>query len=559
MSQPAWWGEVLALSHTVYLRISGEQGITDTVGDTQALLGCDPETLIGMTLSELTGLHTQLGEAVSGCLTRREIQPGETWGFENSVGCCYALSDGGVVIKLTASLKVDQGIIERFAEKLPIMVAYVDREECFRFNNQEYVDFVGISQENLYGQPVSSIFDPTSYAKMWPRFQQVLSGSEVTYEDSMALKDGRTLYVNVKYLPDVFDGEVMGFYALIQDVSEYRAMTQLLRDIHCVVNRTDISASEVIDQLLYDALAYLALDIGLVSRIIGDQYIVKWAATEIAEIAPGDTFALGNTYCRLMLETKDGFYITQAGQDKRVSGHPCYQQFGLESYIGVPLMLNGEIWGTLNFSSPCPRLQPFTHLEIELVKLISDAVERVIRDVAEIEQVCQDRDRMADEASRDFLTGLHNRSYLEQHVAALIRAHYTRDEPFSIAVIDIDHFKGFNDTYGHDIGDAVLQWLAARLAECLREGDMVARIGGEEFVMVMNGARSVEAKKVVERTRTHICTNAVPLENGREVFITISSGLSEHTKGEPYSDLFKRADEALYTAKHAGRNQVRIA
>ncbi|MDR5900264.1 hypothetical protein QC823_14935 [Halomonas vilamensis] len=101
---------------------------------------------------ELTGIHTRLGEAVSGCLSRREIQPGEISGFENSVVCCCALSDGSVIIKLRASLNVDQGIIGRFADQLPIMVVYVDREECFRFNNQAYVNFDDVSRENLYGQ-----------------------------------------------------------------------------------------------------------------------------------------------------------------------------------------------------------------------------------------------------------------------------------------------------------------------------------------------------------------------------------------------------------------------
>lgn len=548
--------EVLALSHTVYLRISGELVITDAVGDTQALLGCEPETLIGMAPGELKDICFQLGVAVSKCLTSQAIQPGETWRFKDGVGCYYGLSDGSVVIKLTASLKEDQDIIGPLADQLPIMVAYVDHEGCFRLINRAYVDFIGISRENLYGQPVSSIFAAASYAKMWPRFQQALSGSEVNYEDRLALKDGRTIDVKAKYVPDFFAGEVIGFYAIIQDVSEYRAIIQLLRDIHSGVNRTDISASDIIDQLLHDALVYLSLDIGLVSRIIGEQYIIKLAASEIADIAPGDTFALGETYCRLMLYAKDVFYITQAEKDERVSGHPCYQQFGLESYIGTPLLLNGEVWGTLNFSSPSPRHQPFTHIEIELVKLITNTVERVLRDEAEIEQMRQDLDRMADKASRDYLTGLPNRSYLEQHVAALIRAHDTGDKTFSLSVIDIDHFKQFNDTYGHDTGDAVLQWLAARLTECLRDGDVVARIGGEEFVMVMHGAHSSEAKKIMERARTHIGTSALPFECETELFITISCGLSEHTKGESYADLFKRADAALYAAKESGRNQT---
>lgn len=556
MTQPAWWGEVLALSHSAYLHISRDRRIIEAVGDTQTLLGRKPEDVVGMAPDELKDIRARLGVAVAECLNRREIRPGETWGFEDGAGCYYGLADGSVVIKLTASLQIDQGIVGRLADQLPVMVAYVDRMGRFRFNNQAYVDFIGISREALYGKPVSAVLDAASYDKIWPRFQQAFSGQEVSYEDRISLADGRTHYFKVQYVPDFLDGEVVGFYAIIQDITEYRAMIQLLRDIHSGVNRTDIGTHEIIDTLLRDALAYLGLDIGLVSRIIDDQYIVQWAASEVAEIAPGDTFVLGDTYCRLMLDVEDVFHTTQAGQDARVSGHPCYQHFGLETYIGVPLHLNGEVWGTLNFSSAQSRPHGFSQVEIELVRLMANAVERVIADAAEIEQVRQERDRLADKASRDYLTRLPNRFYLDQHVARLIRAHDAQGAPFSLAVIDIDHFKRVNDTHGHDAGDAVLQWLGARISGCLREGDIVARTGGEEFVVVLRGSHAPEAIKAMERVREHVNAGTVSLPGGTELGITLSGGLSEHARGEPFARLFKRADTALYRAKRDGRDRV---
>ncbi|WP_458526428.1 diguanylate cyclase domain-containing protein [Onishia taeanensis] len=553
MSQPDWWREVLELSHSAYLRISPKQRICDAVGDTQALLGCEPDELIGLAPRALTDIRAQLGVAVSENLARRQVRPGETWGFEDGAGCYYGLSDGSAVIKLTASPHVDRGIVERLADQLPVMVAYVDREGYFRLNNQAYVDFIGISREALYGQPVSSVLDANSFEKVWPRFLQAFSGQEVNYEDQLSLQDGRTFYFQVKYVPDFMGQDVIGFYAIIQDVSEHRSMIQLLRDIHTSVNRTDISASEIIERLLNDTLSTLSLDIGLVSRIIDDQYIVKWAAPDV-DITPGDTFALGNTYCRLMLDAQDVFHTIQAGRDERISGHPCYQQLGLESYIGIALRLNGKVWGTLNFSSPRPRHHPFTEMEIELIRLVADAVERVITHEAEIEQVRQELDVMADKASRDYLTGLPNRSSLDQHVAALI----SRDDLFSTAMIDIDHFKQVNDTYGHDVGDTALQWLSGRLSECLRGGDIAARTGGEEFVIVMQQTTLQAAEIAMERIRQHVKTGTITLPDGRELCITISSGLSLHAKGEPFSDTLKRADTALYAAKRAGRDRVCI-
>jgi len=553
VSQPDWWKEVLELSHSVYLRISSDQHVCDAVGNTQALFGCEPDELIGLTpgAGVLKDIRAQLGVAVSEKLARRETRPGETWSYEDSTGGYYGLSDGSVVIKLTASLHVDHGIIGRLADQLPVMVAYVDREGCFRLNNQAYVDFIGVSREALYGQPVSTVLDANSYAKVSPRFQQALSGQEVNYQDQISLQDGRTFYFKVKYVPDFVEQAVVGFYAIIQDVSEDRAMINLLRNIHSGVNRTDISTSEIIDSLLHEALKTLSLDIGLVSRIIGDQYIIKWAASDV-DITPGDSFALGNTYCRLMLDSHDIFHTIHAGKDERISGHPCYLQFGLETYIGTPLHVDGEVWGTLNFSSPTPRRRHFTEVEIELVRLVADALERSIAHENEVEQVRQERDLMAQMASRDHLTGLPNRSYLDQHVTALI----SRGEPFSVAVVDIDHFKQVNDAHGHDVGDTTIQWVSNRISECLRGNDMLARVGGEEFVIVMQQTSLPAAEKIMERIRYHIKIGAIALLDGSELSITISGGVSEHVEGAPFSDVLKRADTALYAAKHAGRDQI---
>ncbi|WP_082090814.1 sensor domain-containing diguanylate cyclase [Halomonas sp. HG01] len=555
-NQPAWWEEVLSLSQSAYLHVSRDQRIIDALGDTRMLLDREPAALIGMALPELKDIRARLGGAVAESLARREIRHGETWGFEDGAGSYYGLADGSFVIKLTTTMKVDQGIIGRLADQLPIMVAYVDREFCFRFNNQAYVDFIGIDRESLYGRPVATVMTPASFERIQPRLQRALAGEEITYEDRLTLADGRTCYFKVHYTPDFLEGEVVGLYAIIQDISEYRAMIQLLRDVHSSTNRTDIGPDKIVDQLLRDALAYLSLDIGLVSRIIDEQYILKWAASDVADLSPGDTFALGDTYCRVMLDTEDVFHTNAAGQDTRISGHPCYQTFGLETYIGTPLRLNGQVWGTLNFSSAQPRQEPFDQMEIELVRLIADAVERVITDEAEIEQVRQELDRMANKALRDYLTGLPNRAYLDQHVEALIDAHEARDEPFSLAVIDIDHFKRINDLHGHDAGDTVLQWLSGRVAESLREDDLVARTGGEEFVVVLRGTRTPGAVAVLERVREHVDAGRLTLEDGQSLQVTVSGGVSEHHRGETHAQLFKRADTALYTAKRNGRDRI---
>ncbi|WP_280564226.1 GGDEF domain-containing protein [Chromohalobacter sp. 48-RD10] len=170
-----------------------------------------------------------------------------------------------------------------------------------------------------------------------------------------------------------------------------------------------------------------------------------------------------------------------------------------------------------------------------------------------------ERDRMADLVITDHLTGLPNRAGLEQYIERLMRAREGGAPLFSLAVLDIDHFKAINDTFGHDIGDRILVWLSERLAQYLRDGDLVARVGGEEFVIVMPWAQAKQAQKVVERVRANIGKGRVPVTDGQTIAVTVSAGLGEQRPGEAFGELFRRVDTALYAAKHAGRDQTHLA
>ena len=559
MISPSWHEEILTLSRTVHLHVDRERRILDAVGDTVSLLGEPPEVLIGRPLDALPAARTHLADTLLEQLIARAPGPRQTRALETESCGVYLLADGSVALRLMAEPADDGGVIHRLADRLPVMVAYVDPDGRFRLNNQAYLDFIGLSREALYGRPVSSVLDGASFAKVAPRFRRALAGEEVSYEDRLTLADGRTVFFKVHYVPDFLDDEVVGFYAIIQDISEYASMIQLLRDVHTGINRTDIGTREIIEQLLQDALAYLSLEIGLISRIEDERYTVWWAASRGPEIAPGTNFPLGDTYCRLMLDEADVFHTVRAGEDPRISGHPCYQAFGLESYIGIPLRVNGRVWGTLNFSSAAPRGRPFSEIEEELLRLIANAAERVITHEGEFERVRRERDRMADRAMTDHLTGLPNRSALERHIERLMQARDAGASPFSLAVLDVDHFKAINDTHGHDVGDRVLRWLGARMAECLRDGDLVARSGGEEFVIVMPGASEDAAREIVERVRTHVRQGRVPLDDGQTIGVTVSGGIGEHQPGEPYPGLFRRTDAALYAAKRAGRDRTHLA
>jgi diguanylate cyclase (GGDEF)-like protein len=176
----------------------------------------------------------------------------------------------------------------------------------------------------------------------------------------------------------------------------------------------------------------------------------------------------------------------------------------------------------------------------------------VIRDVSEQHGT---QERLRTEAMTDPLTGLLNRRGLESNVERLSRAPAGPGTVASWIMLDIDHFKRVNDTHGHDGGDAVLKHVAAMLTAFAREGDVVARLGGEEFVVMLPGAGLAAALAAAERLRARI-EQSEPNAGGTPLRITSSFGVAAQRPGTPWGVAVQAADEALYRAKEGGRNRV---
>lgn len=160
-------------------------------------------------------------------------------------------------------------------------------------------------------------------------------------------------------------------------------------------------------------------------------------------------------------------------------------------------------------------------------------------------------------AVTDPLTGLYNRRYLETHLQNLTARADSGDRQVCLLIFDVDHFKGVNDTYGHEAGDDVLREFSARLKRCVRGIDLLVRYGGEEFVVVMPETDTAYAKKVAERLRRDVEREAFLTQAGKEIPVTVSIGLASYAGvGDTAAALIRRADEALYAAKRSGRNRV---
>jgi diguanylate cyclase (GGDEF)-like protein len=153
------------------------------------------------------------------------------------------------------------------------------------------------------------------------------------------------------------------------------------------------------------------------------------------------------------------------------------------------------------------------------------------------------------QASTDPLTGLLNRRSLENSVRALT----SEATPFAVVLADLDHFKILNDTFGHDVGDRALRVFSRVLQAAVRDGDLVCRYGGEEFLMVMPRTNAVDAVEVLDRLRLELSAS---FADGRTPPFTVSAGVTDTTQGDDLAELISLADRALLQAKSDGRNRT---
>ena len=161
-------------------------------------------------------------------------------------------------------------------------------------------------------------------------------------------------------------------------------------------------------------------------------------------------------------------------------------------------------------------------------------------------------DSLSQEAQTDPLTGLFNRRTMDKFIGSWIAS----GNPFSLLVMDLDHFKSVNDTYGHDVGDEVLKFLATSLRQLLKENNVICRFGGEEFIVLVPDERFDPAMEAAERIRKYMAETDGPT-GGK---VTLSIGAAHYPGFASNAEqLFRVADEALYRAKHQGRNRVEIA
>ncbi|MGC6400496.1 diguanylate cyclase domain-containing protein [Sphingomonas sp. FW199] len=227
----------------------------------------------------------------------------------------------------------------------------------------------------------------------------------------------------------------------------------------------------------------------------------------------------------------------------RLLGHAWARALASDQVQHVEIMPPGQPGTTAEIAFKAVRGEQSVLLGV--VATIRDISDRKARELA-----------LAQAAETDGLTGIANRAGFERQLTHRMAAY--ADGPLTLALIDVDRFKGVNDSFGHQVGDMVLQEIAHRLKLGTRPDDLVGRLGGDEFVILFACGPSA-ARMACERIAAAIARTPVHDDSGTAVLCSISCGLATHHPGQTPVDLVREADSALYAAKREGRNRVRTA
>ncbi len=244
--------------------------------------------------------------------------------------------------------------------------------------------------------------------------------------------------------------------------------------------------------------------------------------------------------------------LEEAIRIKDISGRDDYEPLGpnVRSVMLVPMTSHGQATGVLTAESD--GADQFTERDIQMLSIVARSAALALEN-AELHK------RTEELTIIDELTETYNYRYFIQKLQEEKRRAARYDLPLSLIMVDIDHFKKLNDTYGHEIGNVVLKELSRIIKSCIRDVDIFARYGGEEFAVILPQTPQREAAVIGERIRERVEQTDIDIGNGETLRITVSVGVSSFPEnGKSQEELVSVTDQALYRAKGEGRNLVRV-
>lgn len=419
--------------------------------------------------------------------------------------------------EVAEALAANHRFMETLTDNIPGMVAYWTRELRCSFANKAYLEWFGKTPEQMRGIRIQDMLGEELFRQNEPFISAVLRGERQRFERTLTKADGSIAYTWAHYIPD-FDGNaVRGFFVLVSDITE--------------VKRAQIALAES-----------------------------EWKLKTIIETEPECVKVLAPDGTLLQMN-RAGLDLIEAESDSQVIGHKVTDIVAPEyraAFIDLNERVNRGESGTLEFEIVGLKgghrwldthAVPMRDVNGRITGLLG-----VTRDITGRKKAEQELEQLA---QTDFLTNLANRRHFlilaEQELSRTLRY----GGALSVLMMDIDHFKKINDTYGHKTGDVVLQRFAEVSRKSLRDIDVIGRVGGEEFAVVLPQTDGEHALEVANRLRKSVGDAEVVLDQGLPLRLTVSIGVS--TLGDAninIDTLLSQADQALYKAKKSGRNKV---
>jgi diguanylate cyclase (GGDEF)-like protein len=281
------------------------------------------------------------------------------------------------------------------------------------------------------------------------------------------------------------------------------------------------------------------VDIGLVTLIDAHR---QWYKASVG--MTNSEQALDSAFCRFTLEAGETVIVNDATEDARFANHEkVLGEPYIRFYAGTPIVTNkGQIVGTI--CAVDTKKRTFGEREMEILRHLAALVMQGLE--------------LRQEAITDALTGASSRRSFKEEAKKHISLSIRNNAPLSCITLDIDHFKRINDTHGHAAGDQVLTGVVKALKDTLRQSDIIGRLGGEEFAVLLPQTEEATAMDVAERLRQVIKTLRFP-NSHPPISVSSSFGVASLVPGDDIDALIARSDGALYTAKRTGRDRVHRA
>ena len=395
------------------------------------------------------------------------------------------------------------------ADNLPVLIAYYEASE-FRcmFANRRYAQTFGFDAQGIIGKTNAEIIGAEAAAEILPRVTRMLQEREpIAYERQISSPAGAPRWLDVNMLPHIdAEARAAGAFVLITDITRRRLGEQALRESEDRLAKFMQATAEGIlfhkEGIVIDVNPPLAHLLGYTLEEVRGRQALDFVAPEHVARAMAVMASNRDTSYESVVVDRNGIHIPV-------------------ELIVRSMTRNGE------------------HLRMVIVRDIRDR------------QASQAR--IAHLAHHDSLTGLPNRPSFMDQLQQLLVSSREADAHLALLFIDLDHFKQVNDTLGHQAGDKLLQTVAARLKESLRTTDLVARFGGDEFVVLLHDmSRTEDVERVVRKLLTLL---EVAVEGGPQpISVTPSIGVAlRPAHGNTADELIRRADIAMYQAKAAGR------